>query len=107
MEISFSNVCNFKCAYCSPDLSSKWYEEISKHGAYPTSTNYNGFDWFKQIGKMPIQHNEPNPYVDAFWQWWPELYPKLHTLRLTGGEPLLSKDVWKLLEWIEANQNLI
>jgi hypothetical protein len=26
LEISFSNVCNFKCAYCSPDLSSPWYE---------------------------------------------------------------------------------
>lgn len=103
MEVSFSNVCNFKCAYCSPDLSSKWYEEISKHGAYPTTTNYNGFDWFKQVGKMPIPNNQPNPYVDAFWQWWPELYPKLHTLRLTGGEPLLSKDVWRLLDWIEEN----
>jgi hypothetical protein len=32
VEISFSNVCNFKCAYCSPDLSSQWYEEIDKHG---------------------------------------------------------------------------
>lgn len=103
LEISFSNVCNFKCGYCSPDLSSKWYEEVTKHGGYPTSSNFNSFDWFKQTGKMPIQHNEENPYVDAFWQWWPELYPKLHTLRLTGGEPLLSKDVWRLLDYIEAN----
>jgi organic radical activating enzyme len=103
VEISFSNVCNFKCAYCSPDLSSQWHEEISKHGAYPTSRNYNGFDWFKQVGKMPIKHSDPNPYVDAFWAWWPELYKNLHTLRLTGGEPLLSKDVWRMLDAIEAD----
>jgi len=101
VEISFSNVCNFKCAYCSPDLSSPWYEEIVKYGPYPTSQNYNGFDWFKQVGKMPIKHSDPNPYVDAFWQWWPELYENLHTLRLTGGEPLLSKDVWRMLDAIE------
>ena len=31
LEISFSNVCNLKCAYCSPDLSSKWYDEIKQH----------------------------------------------------------------------------
>jgi organic radical activating enzyme len=103
LEISFSNVCNFKCAYCSPDLSSPWYDEIVKHGPYPTSQNYNGFDWFKQVGKMPIKHSDPNPYVDAFWEWWPELYKNLHTLRLTGGEPLLSKDVWRMLDAIEAD----
>lgn len=105
LEISFSNVCNFKCAYCSPDLSSPWYEEIDKYGPYPTSMNYNNFDWFKQTGKMPIKHTDPNPYVDAFWQWWPELYTSLNTLRLTGGEPLLSKDVWKMLDYIEENPN--
>jgi glycosyltransferase involved in cell wall biosynthesis len=52
---------------------------------------------------MPIKHSDPNPYVDAFWKWWPELYQKLETLRLTGGEPLLSKDVWRMLDAIEAN----
>ena len=103
VEISFSNVCNFKCAYCSPDLSSQWYDEIAKHGEYPTSQKYNGFGWFKEVGKMPIKHSDPNPYVDAFWKWWPELYQKLETLRLTGGEPLLSKDVWRMLDDIEAN----
>jgi len=103
LEISFSNICNFKCAYCSPDLSSQWLDEINKHGAYPTSRNYNDITWFKQIGKMPIHHNDPNPYIDAFWEWWPELYSKLHTLRLTGGEPLLSKDVWRMLDSIEQS----
>lgn len=105
LEVSFSNVCNFKCAYCSPDLSSPWFEEIDKHGPYPTSQKYNNFDWFKQTGKMPIKHTEENPYVDAFWEWWPELYNSLHTLRLTGGEPLLSKDVWRMLDYIESNPN--
>jgi MoaA/NifB/PqqE/SkfB family radical SAM enzyme len=52
---------------------------------------------------MPIKHSDQNPYVDAFWKWWPELYQKLETLRLTGGEPLLSKDVWRMLDDIEAN----
>lgn len=103
LEISFSNVCNFKCAYCSPDLSSPWNDEIEKYGPYPTSMNYNNLDWFKQTGKMPIHHREHNPYVDAFWEWWPELYASLHTLRLTGGEPLLSKDVWRMLDYIEHN----
>lgn len=105
LEISFSNVCNFKCAYCSPDLSSQWFEEIKTHGAYPTSLRYNNFEWLEKIGKIPIKHNDYNPYVEAFWKWWPELYKDLHTLRLTGGEPLLSKDTWKMLDYMEDNPN--
>ena len=62
LEISFSNVCNLKCAYCSPDLSSKWYDEIKQHGAYPTSTNFNGFEVLKDLKRMPI------PHMDRDWE---------------------------------------
>ena len=103
MEISFSNVCNLKCAYCSPDLSSKWMEEIKQHGEYPTHFKHNNLEAQRATGRMPIPNREENPYVDAFWKWWPELYENLHTLRLTGGEPLMSKDCWKVLEAIRDN----
>ena len=105
LEISFSNVCNLKCAYCSPDISSTWMQEIEEYGGYPTTSNYNNLEWFKQQKKIPYKNSENNPYVDAFWKWWPELSPKLHTLRLTGGEPLLSKDVWKIIDSVIENPN--
>jgi len=99
LEISFSNVCNFKCAYCSPDVSSKWAEETKQFGPYPTS---------HATGKLKptYNHNEYNPYVEAFWEWWPELSKNLTNLRLTGGEPLLSKDVWDLLDKLEKDPDL-
>ena len=100
VEVSFSNTCNFKCSYCSPMFSSKWTEEIERYGGYPTSTNFNDMTWVKQTGQMPYKHSEENPYVESFWNWWPDLYNDLHTFRLTGGEPLLSKDTWKLMEFI-------
>ena len=53
LEISFSNVCNLKCAYCSPDLSSKWMEEINQHGEYPTHFKHNNLEAQKDIGRMP------------------------------------------------------
>jgi len=110
VEVSFSNTCNFKCSYCSPMFSSKWTEEIDKHGGYPTSTNFNDQTWVKETNQVPYKQSEDNPYVEAFWEWWPELYGDLHTFRVTGGEPLLSKDTWKLLEFIAntdtPNKNL-
>ena len=105
LEVSFSNVCNFKCSYCSPDVSSKWMEEIKEHGPYPTSNRYNNLEWVKIQNKMPIPEKVDNPYVDAFWQWWPDLYPDLHTFRITGGEPLLSKHTFKVLDYIIDNPN--
>ncbi len=102
VEVSFSNICNFKCSYCGPSFSSQWVIESEKHGPYPTTDGFNGIEWMRDSGQMPIKHNEYNPYVEAFWKWWPDLYQNLHTFRMTGGEPLLSKDVWKVLDYIET-----
>ncbi len=103
LEVAFENTCNFKCAYCSPDISSKWMEEIKQHGSYPTSWSTGSLKWLKETGKMPIPQREYNPYIEAFWNWWPELYQDLKTFRITGGEPLLSKNTWKILEYIKNN----
>jgi hypothetical protein len=100
VEVSFSNTCNFKCSYCGPLYSSKWMEEINTHGPYKTSTNYNDVEWFKKEDTMPYLASDKNPYVDAFWKWWPEMYQDLHTFRITGGEPLLNKDTFKILDYI-------
>ncbi len=103
VELSFSNVCNFKCAYCSPVHSSRWVEEIETHGAYDTSGKFNNLEYFKEQKKMPIHHKEYNPYVEAFWKWLPDIYPTLKVLRLTGGEPLLDDNVYRILGWIEEH----
>jgi len=105
VEVSFSNTCNFKCSYCGPQYSSKWMEEINTHGPYKTSTNYNDIEWFKKEDTMPYLASENNPYVDAFWKWWPEMYQDLHTFRITGGEPLLNKDTFKILDYIIETPN--
>ena len=107
VEVAFSNQCNFACSYCGPSFSSKWAAEANKYGAYPTDEKFNDVEYLKAAGKMPIHHTEHNPYVEAFWEWWPELYRDLHTFRITGGEPLLSKDTWKVLDYIleEPNPN--
>jgi organic radical activating enzyme len=105
VEVAFSNACNFKCSYCGPAYSSTWMEEIKQHGAYPTTDRFNDNMWLERENKMPIPHREENPYVEAFWKWWPQLYRDLHTFRITGGEPLLSKDTWGVLDYIIEEKN--
>ena len=107
VEVAFSNACNFKCSYCGPSFSSAWMQEIKAEGAYPTLGKFNDLDGLIAEGKVPILHTEENPYVEAFWKWWPDLYRDLHTFRITGGEPLMSKDTWGVLDYIinEPNPN--
>ena len=105
VEVSFSNVCNFKCSYCSPNISSQWMEEIERYGYYPTSQKYNNLEWFKENQQMPIPNNQDNPYVEAFWKWFPDMYSQLKQFRITGGEPLLNKNTFKVLDYIIENPN--
>ena len=103
LEVSFSNACNFACAYCSPEISSKWMEDIKKNGEYPTKHGSHNLDYLKSSGKMPYKNREHNPYVEAFWKWFPDALPHLKVLRITGGEPTMSKDTWKLLDYLLEN----
>ncbi len=107
VEVAFSAACNFKCSYCGPAYSTTWQEEIEQYGAYPTSDKFNDPERAIEEDKVPFKQRDHNPYVEAFWRWWPDLYRDLHTFRITGGEPLLSKDTWKVLDFIikEPNPN--
>jgi len=103
MEVSFSTTCNFKCSYCSADVSSSWMKELKEYGSYPTEFPLITLEQISRGGKMPIPDKDPNPYIDAFWQWWPDSYPHLKKIRITGGEPLLSPHTFKVFDWIIAN----
>ena len=101
VEVNFNHACNLACSYCSPQFSSTWMGEADKFGPYPTSTPHNDPAHF--VGsRRPIPHSQPNPYVDAFWEWWPELYPKLKHFRMTGGEPLMDKNTYKVFDYVLA-----
>jgi len=109
IEINFGNECNFKCGYCHPKYSTSFYKEIEKYGPVTTVKNHRcDIDWMKLY-----QREEENPYVDAFWEWWPEMRKTLNIIRITGGEPTLHSSTWKFLDqidqdpmpWLEINVN--
>jgi len=105
VEVNFNQVCQFKCSYCSPCLSTEWTKEIQKFGAFPTRIPHNDISYFKENNQWPIPPKEFNPFVNAFWKWWPELYPQLKVFRMTGGEPLLDHNTFKILDYIEKHPN--
>ena len=111
VEVNFNQACNFKCMYCSPHLSTSWQEEIEKFGPYKLAgskidgkAEHNDLISLERDGLMPLKlAGKDNPYVQAFWEWWPTIYRKLRVFRMTGGEPLMDKNTFKILDYVNEH----
>jgi organic radical activating enzyme len=107
LEISFDRVCNLACSYCNASFSTTWAKDIKKNGAYQNLVS-DGAAAFQQDGSWvePYKNDEENPYIQAFWKWWDTgLSTSLDELRITGGEPLMSGNTWKLLDWFNSQNS--
>ena len=107
LELSFDRTCNFACSYCNPAFSTTWAKDIKKNNGYK-DIGPNGFDHYGHTHSDGRYHEDDNPYVKAFFQWWEsDLKRTLTHLRLTGGEPLMSKHTWRLLDLMaEGDSNV-
>ena len=106
LEIAFDRTCQFACSYCNPAFSSTWVKDIKNHGAYTNlvSDGRNHFTHEHDSAQL-YRFGEENPYVSAFFDWWEtDLHKTLQELRITGGEPTMSGELWRLIDWFKSNQ---
>jgi organic radical activating enzyme len=106
LEVSFGNACNLSCVYCGPEFSSKWVEELKLQGPIIIPEKEGREQWvqgWQDLNAISIPNREHNPYIEAFWKWFPEIYPTLKHYRITGGEPLLNKNTLKSLDYVIQN----
>jgi len=76
LELAISNECNIKCRMCDSKYSDKWYEEeLALKGSAIKTTK--------------IDIRDVYPFV-----------PTLKHLKITGGEPFVTPDHWRLLDYI-------
>lgn len=108
LEVAFDPNCNCACSYCNASFSTTWQNDIKKNGPYQNLVS-DGAAAFQHDGSHALPYgkkNEGNPYVEAFWKWWEgDLQYSLRELRVTGGEPTMSRDFWKLMKWWENNKD--
>ena len=91
VDLSLGNTCNIKCRTCSPHASSQWSQELydTKYIKIATKEEY-----FKEIRRYSKSYEDDSPF-------WNELEESLTTIRhleFYGGEPLLSKKMWSILQ---------
>lgn len=104
VEVNFNQACNLKCSYCSPHLSTAWHKEVNELGPIQLADGrrHNDTGWMARDNMIP-DNGPNNPYLKAFWEWFPEVYPTLQTFRMTGGEPLMDKNTFKVFDYVLAN----
>ncbi len=81
LDLRFSNICNFKCRTCGPELSTSWYAD------FKSATNHNF--------RTPHTISNEN---DLIWDELIAILPSVKRIYFAGGEPLLHKDHYRLLE---------
>jgi pyruvate-formate lyase-activating enzyme len=96
IEVAFSRVCQLACAYCGPSYSSSWANDITVNGSYNLTSDVR----FNHDAKHKLIPDETNEYVQAFFNWWPDIKQDLDVIRFTGGEPLLHLRFWEFLDMI-------
>ena len=106
LELSFDRTCNLACSYCCPAISSSWARDIRNNGPYVGLPTDNRNHYIGTADNdIKFKPNESNPYADAFFKWWDDsLHSSLKILRLTGGEPMMSGETWKLFKWLRQNR---
>lgn len=90
VDIKPWNTCNLKCRICGPDNSSAWmneYYEVEKE-------KFNGFD---------SKYYSDNNVV--FWNTMESWLNNAKYIDFYGGEPVLIKKPWKLLEKNSSENN--
>lgn len=79
LDVRFSNICNFKCRTCGPELSSKWGTEI------------------------PLLKNEPDPGIiqiprEKFWTFYEQALETADEIVFAGGEALMQEEHYAVLQ---------
>ena len=100
LDLRFGNHCNLQCRMCSPYSSSKisreyeeLIEEYQKRGIDSIDENEikvlnQSKDWYKD-----------SKIIKNIYRW----IPNVRKIYMTGGEPTLIKENWKLIKYIQEN----
>ncbi len=103
LAVSFNNPCQFSCLYFSPKFSSQWYALVRNGGDVDiTSRRHYAIS---EMTEDIEQAKADDIYTRSFWECLPIAYPHLQILRVTGGEPFLTSQLDRLLDFIDLNSS--
>jgi len=92
-EIYLDNVCDLACVYCIPNFSSRINQELATHGS-------------NVVGLSHISKSvDSDRYFNAYLNWLDQNIHNLSRICIQGGEPMLQKNLWVLLDFLRSKKN--
>ena len=96
LEISFSNLCNMKCTYCDSSFSNLWEQDVKENGDFKNLNNIQPKNYFHRKKETELLNKE-------FKKYFPFIIKDLKTLKIVGGEPIIQKELYEILDYINDN----
>lgn len=90
LELKLSNLCNFRCRTCKPDLSTTWMKDWNK-----ISNEWQSSGYVTETGR------QENYNTDKFLEDIEKLGPSLEIIEFAGGEPLMDPMHYKVLDALQ------
>lgn len=113
IDVRFGNLCNMKCRSCGPADSSLWYEDIGqlsndKEVDFYTTKNYK----LEIKNNVWVLNNEDFFWYEQekFWESARSFLLSVDRIYITGGEPLINKAHWRLLDLaieLQVSKNIL
>ena len=86
LSLRLGNICNFKCIMCQPENSTKWQEDRKIYETH--------------IGEFKTNKVIPAVNIHEIDEWMGEAKEGPNLIYFVGGEPLLSKEFRKSIEYL-------
>ena len=87
-DFRFSNVCNFKCRSCGPQLSTGWYGDTKKISKMET-------------GRSFLPDNVPTETHFDLWEQIQPYFDDVEIIYFAGGEPLIMEEHYRILKKLD------
>lgn len=102
LQVSFSNVCNFRCRTCNPRWSSAWREEALRLGD-SVSFDYLGDAGYGASDRYPTVTLD-KAMMGRAHEVLASLLPGLRAVQFSGGEPLIDPDHLRFLRLLAGKK---
>jgi radical SAM protein with 4Fe4S-binding SPASM domain len=88
-DFRFSNICNFKCRSCGPQLSTGWYPDIKKIAVMETGRSF-----------LPDDIPKNNKF--DLWEQIEPYFEDVEEIYFAGGEPLIMEEHYRILKKLDS-----
>ena len=87
-DFRFSNICNFKCRSCGPQLSTGWYPDTKKIAVMDT-------------GRAFLPDDVPKKNTFDLWEQIEPHFEYVEEIYFAGGEPLIMEEHYRILKKLD------